>query len=308
MESMSTTNEPREIFAIAGEYVDEIAALDPFEATGMGVVGHDHEVTDFSPDALSQRVALIRRTLGRLDHATPLDGDEAVARAVMRDALGDELDRIEAGDPFYELNTIVSPLQRLRDVFDLMPLATEQDWQAVIQRLNALPDSAASIEARLTEGVRSGRVVARRQVEEVLAQLTRFAGDDAAVAPAFAGLPEQLARSGVETETLRRDLERGLGGAGRRSERCGRFWRRGIWARRRLRRPPAASGMPARRGSSWASTLTWRRRMPGAGRRWRGWPQRCARRPAASRRGRRCARRRRSWTPTPTGRLRARRR
>jgi uncharacterized protein (DUF885 family) len=210
MEGMSATNQTRAIFAIADEYVEEVASLDPFEATSMGVPGHDHEVTDFSPEALARRAALIKRTLGRLERATPADRDETIARAVMQDALGDELVRIDAGDPYYELNTIASPVQRLREVFDLMPLTTERDWQAVIQRLNALPESAASIQARLTAGVRRGRVVARRQVEAVLGQLTRFAGDDPSVLPAFSGLPAQLARSKAATPALYDRLERAI--------------------------------------------------------------------------------------------------
>ena len=203
----------REVFAIASEYVDAIAALDPFEATTMGVPGHDHEVTDYSPDALAARADLIRRTLGRLDAATPSDRDEEIARAVMQDALANELARVEAGDPYYELRTLAGPVQTMREVFELMPRASEQDWQNIVRRLNGLPHAARTVQARFAEGMRSGRVVARRQVEEVLRQLTRFTGGDPEVPPAFGELAGLLDESSAATPALRADLERATGRA-----------------------------------------------------------------------------------------------
>jgi len=41
------------IDAIAAEYVDRAAALDPFQAALAGIEGHDHEVPDLSPDGSS---------------------------------------------------------------------------------------------------------------------------------------------------------------------------------------------------------------------------------------------------------------
>src|ERR1700684_1471981 len=46
------------IDAIAAEYVDRAAALDPFQAALAGIGGHDHEVPDLSPDGFAERAVL----------------------------------------------------------------------------------------------------------------------------------------------------------------------------------------------------------------------------------------------------------
>ena len=57
------------IYDIASDYVDAIAALDPIGATGMGVPGHDAEMTDFSPDGVAAHSALRRATLAKIGRA-----------------------------------------------------------------------------------------------------------------------------------------------------------------------------------------------------------------------------------------------
>jgi uncharacterized protein (DUF885 family) len=204
------TSDTRPVFHLASEYVDDLAALDPFSATYMGVPGHDHEVTDFSPDAIAAGLALRRRTLDRLASLSPAETDEQMARAVMADSLTGEIASLEAGDPYYEIRNIAGPVQSLREVFDLMPRATAEDWRNVIARLEGLPRSAASIRRLLEEALRIGKLSARRQVEEVLRQLATFTGDGDAP-PAFAELVEELERSGVANNGLRADLEQAAG-------------------------------------------------------------------------------------------------
>ena len=41
---------PTPVFELADHYVERFAALDPLAATGEGIAGHDHEMTDYSPD------------------------------------------------------------------------------------------------------------------------------------------------------------------------------------------------------------------------------------------------------------------
>lgn len=42
---------PSPIFDLANRYIDESAALDPCTATGRGIPGYDHLLTDYSPTA-----------------------------------------------------------------------------------------------------------------------------------------------------------------------------------------------------------------------------------------------------------------
>ena len=39
-----------EVFDIADRYCEQLGALDPCSATYAGIAGHDHEMTDYSPD------------------------------------------------------------------------------------------------------------------------------------------------------------------------------------------------------------------------------------------------------------------
>ena len=128
---------PKEIsgvFSIASEYVDNLAALDPFSATEIGVPGHDHRVPDFSPRGLTRRMALTRRALDRLQGARAATRDDQVAAAIMQDALHAEFQRHEAGDQCYDLRPIASPIQSLQEIFELMPRDTDEAWRNIVHR------------------------------------------------------------------------------------------------------------------------------------------------------------------------------
>lgn len=198
------------IFAIASRYVDESAALDPFGATEMGVAGHDAEVSDLSPAAQEQQATLMRRTLADLEAAAAQGADDELARAVLRDSLAGEIERIAAGDYYYEVRNTAGPIQTLVEVFELMPRADEAGWQNIISRLQKLPEAAKTLERRLEEGMRRGQLSSRRQVEEAIRQLTRFAGNNPEVPPAFAALPAELAASPAASPALREELERAI--------------------------------------------------------------------------------------------------
>ncbi len=67
---------PTELDALAERYLDESVALDPLEATFLGLPGHDAEMPDLSPDGLAEASALRRRTLDELSRAQPVDGTD----------------------------------------------------------------------------------------------------------------------------------------------------------------------------------------------------------------------------------------
>ncbi|MDQ3147536.1 MAG: DUF885 domain-containing protein, partial [Actinomycetota bacterium] len=54
------------LYDLADEHVEGAAALDPLAATMRGVAGHDHAMTDLSPDGLAARAELDRGALARL--------------------------------------------------------------------------------------------------------------------------------------------------------------------------------------------------------------------------------------------------
>ncbi|HEY8720605.1 DUF885 domain-containing protein [Pengzhenrongella sp.] len=161
---------PSPIDEIAERYVDRIAVLDPLAATAMGIDGHDHEMTDFSPAGLAGLADAARAVLVELDAQDPVDGVDEVTRAAMRERIGVDLELDAAGEWLGNLNNIASPVQGLRDVFDMMPTDSIEAWENIAARLNALPDAMAGYLASLREGVARGRVAAIRQVNEAAAQ------------------------------------------------------------------------------------------------------------------------------------------
>jgi hypothetical protein len=47
---------PTSVDAVAERYLETFASLDPCAATEMGIIGHDDDVTDYSPDGVGARV------------------------------------------------------------------------------------------------------------------------------------------------------------------------------------------------------------------------------------------------------------
>jgi uncharacterized protein (DUF885 family) len=189
---------------IADRYAEEMAALDPVLATFAGIAGHDDRMTDYSPAGWEAVADLDRRTLDALKRADPTDDRERAARAAMEERLGLSLERYEAGISQHDLNVIDSPLQLIRQVFDLMPTRTEADWSIVAKRLAAVPQALNSFRASLDESVRDRDVVARRQILNCARLCDSWTGTDNGEQSFFAALVE---RSGTDGG-LRADLDR----------------------------------------------------------------------------------------------------
>ncbi len=188
---------------IANRYVDEAAALDPVLATFAGIAGHDDRMTDYSPDGWAAAAGLDRRTLAALDSVEPADDRERAARAAMQERLTVSLERYDAGISQHDLNVIDSPMQLIRQVFDLMPTETKADWAVIATRLTTIPEALDGFRASLEESIRNGDVVARRQILNCARLCDSWTGTDTGESSFFAELAERSGTSG----SLRADLE-----------------------------------------------------------------------------------------------------
>jgi uncharacterized protein (DUF885 family) len=160
---------------IAAEYVERAAALDPCYATFAGIAGHDHELPDLGADGFAGRAGLDRSTLAALDAAEAPEPREQVARAAMAERLALAVERYDAGDTTSELSTIGSWVQRVREVFDLMPADGEEAAASIARRMAVVPRAYRQLSATLLDEARNGRCAARRQVEEVAGQCAAWA-------------------------------------------------------------------------------------------------------------------------------------
>jgi uncharacterized protein (DUF885 family) len=172
------TRQTTPIDTLAEELLDAHAALDPELATELGVVGHDHRLTDHSVGGIAERTALFRDVLRRLDRLEPADETDEVTADVLRERLGVEVAWAEAGEAACALDVLWSPVQGIRSVFDLMPTEDEDGWALVAERLAAVPDAVGSYLSALRESADAGRVAARRQVLACAAQCDDNVGAD----------------------------------------------------------------------------------------------------------------------------------
>jgi uncharacterized protein (DUF885 family) len=165
-----------EVYEIADRFVDRYAALDPCAATDAGVRGHDHEMTDYSPAGLAARAQLHRDTLAVLERAPVNNDDDRLAASVMRDRLSVRLAMHDAKENLRPVRVISSPVQSIRQCFDLMSYATDDDWAVATERMTRVPDATASLEASLREGMSTGVVAARRQALATADQCATWGG------------------------------------------------------------------------------------------------------------------------------------
>ena len=172
----SPANAARPVDAIAEGFVEDYCALDPLAATGMGVAGHEDELTDLSPDGFAARHELTRRALAAAEAATPSDERERVAKEAFLERLGLEVERYDARVPQAELSVIVSGLHELRMAFDLMSTDGEEAWAAIDARLAGIPDALEGYRRTLSEEAGRGHVAARRQIQEVAGQVRSWTG------------------------------------------------------------------------------------------------------------------------------------
>jgi uncharacterized protein (DUF885 family) len=181
---------------IAAEYLERAAALDPCYATQAGIAGHDHELPDLGAHGFAERAGLDRSTLAALDAAEAPEPREQAARAAMRERLVVAGERYDAGDTTSELDTLSSWVQRVREVFDLMPTEGEEAAATVARRMAAVPRAYRQLSATLLDAARDGRPAARRQVEEVARQCAGWAkqGDSfySGLAGRLTGVPDSL--------------------------------------------------------------------------------------------------------------------
>jgi uncharacterized protein (DUF885 family) len=192
---------PTPIDTIADAWVDTLAEADPTVATYIGRSEHNGRFGDYSPGGHDELARKAREALRALQAADPVDAIDAVTKEDLSRELQLDLDLHEARWHLRDLNVIASPAQDIRQVFDLMPTATAEDWSVIATRLKALPDAVDGYIATLREGIAQGVVPARRQVVEVISQIDRYTADNgffaefaAEAAPDEGQLPASLAR------------------------------------------------------------------------------------------------------------------
>jgi uncharacterized protein (DUF885 family) len=209
--------DPTALDRVAESWVDTMLELRPEMAVELGRPGYEGRYGDLSPEGHESFAAATRATLAQVRDTPDADDVDRVTRLEMERSLELSIEQHEAGLWRRDLNVIASPAQEVREVFDLMPTETEEDWEHVALRLDGVPGVLEGYVASLRSGIATGNVPAERQVHAVLAQVGRLAAAD--------GFFTQLAASPSVPASLTTDLDRGARAAAEAYDRLGAFLR-----------------------------------------------------------------------------------
>ncbi|MEU7034390.1 DUF885 domain-containing protein [Streptomyces sp. NPDC046237] len=179
MPETSSSALPRQV---ADSYVDALIELDPITGTYLGVKGSAGLLPDFSPAGQEAVADLARRTLARLDEAERLPGADSDAERrcarLLRERLTAELAVHEADEGLCAVSNMRSPAHSVRMVFTVMPTGTEEDWEAVAQRLRAVPTALEGYRASLALGLERKLLGGPRPTATFVGQLTEWSGGE----------------------------------------------------------------------------------------------------------------------------------
>jgi uncharacterized protein (DUF885 family) len=169
---------PTQIDQIAEEWVDTLVDLDPTVGTYIGRTENDGRFGDYSPAGHERLIGEVKKVIAKLDAAKSVDDVDEVTLTDLRSDLALEVESSEAGLQLRDLNVIASPAQGIREIFDLMPTATVEDWEKISSRLSSVPEAIDGYIETLRLGIERGITPAKRQVREVFKQATRHAAKD----------------------------------------------------------------------------------------------------------------------------------
>jgi uncharacterized protein (DUF885 family) len=167
-----------DVHETSNQFVRQYATLDPISATFAGVAGDETALTDYSPDGHRERAAHAAEAVRAIEACEPKDESQRAAKAHFLERVRLELEIYEAGQETGNINVIASPIQAVRQVFDLMPASNADEWAVIAERMAAVPEALAGIKRSLLDAADRGVLAARRQVTKVAEQCSTWAGSE----------------------------------------------------------------------------------------------------------------------------------
>lgn len=194
-----------DVFDLSDRLVGDLVALSPIEATHIGVDGFDHLWDDLSPEGIeTRRFVFDRYRQAFASLVVSQDRWERLATRVGREYVEEHLDAIANEDDLCDLNTVASPLQNIRQVFDHMDSSTVAGWENIATRMETLHEVMGGYQRTLQAGQRKGLQAARRQVLAGRVEAGINAGDGSF----FASVPDRFrAWGGADSGALEARIE-----------------------------------------------------------------------------------------------------
>jgi uncharacterized protein (DUF885 family) len=204
MTSSQTPQQLSPVYQLSDQYIEQLADSDPGLATALGIAGHDHEMTDFSPKGHEQRHQITQTTFNKLNSLDTSADRDRLAAGVLRNSLEMSTLEYDAGEHLRSIRVLAGDVDSARAIFDLMPTATADNWKTIAERMQAVPTAFAGMRESWSLGISRKVVAPRRQAIVVAEQLEIWAGT-----PKSPGFFTQFAESasavdGAPLEKLRR--------------------------------------------------------------------------------------------------------
>jgi uncharacterized protein (DUF885 family) len=191
------------IDAIAEEWVTTLADLAPTLATYIGMDrGKLGQWGDYSPAGLDATAEAARAVIRDLGAAVPVDDVDRVTKDDLLGTLNLELEKHDRNFALRDVNVLASPVQEIRETYDIMPRDNEGDWANIASRLNLAPKAIDQYIQTLRAGMARGVVPAKRQVLEVIIQCRTTADPDGLFA-------ELVSEAGTVSPGLSSELSKG---------------------------------------------------------------------------------------------------
>jgi uncharacterized protein (DUF885 family) len=171
---MTTNATGTGVRALADDFVRRLTDIDTRPATALGTHPGDDRVPDLSPDGQHALDDLARSVLADLPAATVADDDDRRCARLLRERLEAHLAASDAGEHLRTVRNIFGPHAQVRQLFQMMPTTSPDDWAVVARRMAKVPQSYAGYISSLTEGASRGLLAAPRQVETAVAQLDEW--------------------------------------------------------------------------------------------------------------------------------------
>jgi uncharacterized protein (DUF885 family) len=189
-------------------------------ATYLGITDLNDQLDDFSIAGRAVEADLTRATLAELDKLEPIDEIDRVAKSVMQERLTSSLQLHDSFESHIAFNVLTSPPADIRQIFEMMPHETAEDFENIAKRLLAVDKAHLSWISTIDTLAKKGKTVAQRQIDGIAKQLESYAdGGYAAMAttfdpdgkyPAIHEAAKAAAKSSAETATYLRGTYMGL--------------------------------------------------------------------------------------------------
>jgi uncharacterized protein (DUF885 family) len=155
-------------------------------STYLGLTELNDQLDDFSIAGRAVEADLTRQTLAELAALTPIDEIDRVAKSVMHERLTSSLELHDSFESHISFNVLTSPPADIRQVFEMMPCESAEDFDNIAKRLLAVEKAHLSWISTIDTLAKKGKTVAQRQIDGIAKQLEGYAdGGYAGMATTF---------------------------------------------------------------------------------------------------------------------------